>query len=171
MMRRKFCILVGLLLGLSLGLPPSALAASYLMTNGRVVNPILSLDGEVLPYMGPNLKPGVDASGSDLSLARLKRADLVDAVLSGVSFTSARIRDADFSGADLSWANLSNTVGSAFYSPTTNFEGAFERVCHPGPCEDVPFDPVAAGWTLIPEPAPGLSLLVGLVLLSFRRRL
>ncbi len=49
-------------------------ADSYQKTDGTIVNPILNIWGEVLPYAGPNLEPGADLINADLidvSLAHL----------------------------------------------------------------------------------------------------
>lgn len=79
---------------------------------------------------------GTNFSGAqltaDFAFANLRKADLTGAVLSiGADMT-------DFCNADLSFSvGLADTVGVALYSPCTDFTGTG-------------FDPVSAGWMLVP---------------------
>jgi opacity protein-like surface antigen len=106
--------------------------------------------------------------GANLSGAYLTFADLSDANLSGADLSGAYLSRADLSDADLSDANLSGanlygaiglerTLGRPDYNSTTDFTGTG-------------FDPVAAGWHLVPEPTSLALLSLGGLLLTRRRR-
>ena len=107
-------------------------------------------------------------TGANLTDAGLPHADLVSADLTGATLTSVNLNSADLTGAvlagaDLSGANLqsatglSSSTGAALYDSNTDFT-------------DTGFDPVAAGWTLIPEPGTALLMGFGLAGLAGRRR-
>jgi uncharacterized protein YjbI with pentapeptide repeats len=111
-------------------------------------------------------------SGADLSSVLLDRADLYMSNLSNANFSNASLPDvmvqfADVSGAiffgsDLRatpWLSLTN--GSAYYDAGTLF----------GTTGDYAFDPTAAGWIYVPEPAT-LSLLAlsGIAMLRRKRK-
>ncbi|MCR9096879.1 MAG: pentapeptide repeat-containing protein [bacterium] len=122
---------VALALVSALSLPSSALAASYLRTDGSIVDPILSVDAGAHPYAGIDLAPGADLHGVDLQGAQLylaalgganltgsilRGADLVDADLTHAALAGADLRDADltvarFAGADLTGATLGGDNG------------------------------------------------------------
>lgn len=99
----------------------SASAASYILTDLTVVDPILDNLGNTHPYEGNDLGPfailiGADLreanlSNADLAGANLNSADLADVILAGAGLSNAdltlvRLRRANLAGADLTGANL-----------------------------------------------------------------
>ncbi|MCP3914872.1 MAG: pentapeptide repeat-containing protein [bacterium] len=88
-------------------------------------------------------------AGADLTRAVLMTANLRNCILRGATLADAQmsftdVSDADFSDADLSGVtDLATTFGTASYNPCTQFP--------------FNFDPVAAGWTLVPSPCPGIG--------------
>jgi len=160
-------------------------AFSYLRTDGTLVDPVLRGDGFAHGCACPDLAPGVTVTG-DLEFVVLVEADLRGATIDSY-MVNANFRDANLSGASLfgnvSYANfggvdlagaqvgvsrgarlsgaygMTGMVGAALYDRDTDFSNAWVD----GGWMDagsVPFDPVAAGWTLVPE--PGTALLLGL---------
>jgi uncharacterized protein YjbI with pentapeptide repeats len=97
----------------------------------------------------------IDFSGADLTGAFLGAAALEGSTVSG----------ANFSGATLNVHNLGLTLGTAFYDLDTDFSMAYSAEVGSSL-----FDPVAAGWTLIPEPGTAVLMALGLLGLGMGRR-
>ena len=150
-------------------------ASSYQMNNGTLVDPIQTYDSAAHGYSGPNLAPGANLTGASLSDAMLTSADLEGADLSGadLSFTSLEFADlsgANLSGADLSFAyNLGSVTGSPYYDEFTSYSNAWTGCPECGGSAFL-FNPVTAGWTLVPEPNTLLLALLGLASVPLRMR-
>ena len=83
--------------------------ASYMKTDGSIVDPILDTSGRVLDFNGPNLKPGAELTSADLSDADLTDALLTGANLSGgTNLYGAVLDNAVLDGADLRDVVLTN---------------------------------------------------------------
>ena len=83
--------------------------ASYMKTDGSIVDPILDTSGRVLDFNGPNLKPGAKLTSADLSDADLTDALLTGANLSGgTNLYGAVLDNAVLDGADLRDVVLTN---------------------------------------------------------------
>ena len=99
---------------------------------------------------------GADLTNADLSQAWLDGADLSGAIFNNASLPGAQLTESGFRGAVL--VNARNlaffTLGSPTYDASTDFTGAWADGGF------TPFDPVFAGWTLVPE--PGTAVLLGL---------
>jgi hypothetical protein len=104
----------------------SAQAASFLMTDGTVVDPIQYNDFPYAdhPYAGPNLEPGVSAPGANLIDADLVDAFLIDANLTFANLSGANLTFANLSGANLFFASLFNADLSGVNLTFANLEDA-----------------------------------------------
>lgn len=118
--------------------------------------------------------------GVDFRDANLNYVDLSGSVLSGAQFGNASLVGADFSGTTLLGSDFSFTdvrggnftsatylgsgQGAAIYDPNTDFSDAWAD----GGL--IPFDPVAAGWVLVPEPSTAILLGMGLLVVGALRR-
>ena len=154
----------------------SAHAASYQKNDGTLVEPIQSaFDDGVHSYSGPNLAPEANLTGANLSealliSADLEGADLRDADLSFTNLNFVNLSGANLRGADLSFTSHVGTVtGSPYYDEGTNFFNAWTGCPECGGSAFL-FNPVTAGWTLVPEPTSLLLALLGLVFMPLYMR-
>jgi len=145
----------------------TALAASYIQTDGTIVDPIQRRTGGAHPYSGPNLEPFANLSGVDLV-----NAELIEANLTGADLSSAHLGGSDLNFADLQGANLAATTylgatsGTPFYNASTDFTNAYSGDFGVSPL----FDPVAAAWIFVPEPNSALLLVLGFAGIAAQRR-
>lgn len=189
---QRLALLVALVLASS-----GAQASSYFRIDGVTIDPIQNVSGGDHPYSGTNLGAGASLVDVDLAGANLVGAVLTDATMTGASVAGGNLAGADLtravlssanlsgvsfgtaynglnvnlSGTDLTGANLSGLTGLAFvtgvpyYDASTNFSGAWT--------DDgtIAFDPVTAGWALVPEPSTAFLLGLGLAGMAGYRRI
>ena len=92
-------------------------------TDGRIVDPILDVDGNVLPYVGNNLEANASLNYADLSYARLDYADLAAADLQFANLSYAEIQSVNLQDADLTGATIIDSFFEGFLDRAT-FTGA-----------------------------------------------
>lgn len=103
---------------------------------------------------------GAEATSTLFLNCNLTGADLRDAMLNAARFDGSDLRGADFSGADLTGVTtlpLATCDSTTLYDANTVFTGT-------------DFDPAAAGWTMVPEPAALLAPAIAASLLLLRRK-
>ena len=173
-----------------------AQGSSYFRIDEVTIDPIQSMSGGDHPYSGENLQAGATLGGVDLSGANLVGAVLTDATLTGAhligtnlaganltrtGFSSANLSGVTFgtaynglkvnlAGTDFTGANLSGLTGLEFVIGTPYYDAATNLADTWLDAGTTSFDPVAAGWTLVPEPSSALLVGLGLVGLMTRRR-
>ena len=178
-MRATTCRILGLILFLVAGQ-----ASAVTVYHNQTGDPLGDLDFS----QGADLS-GVDLSYADLDVMILEDVNLSNANLSYAWFdyailNGANLRNANLTGAlmnpvalfgaDLSGANLTNAHISPYYVP---FEEDLPEPLPPTYYDlgtdftGTGFDPVMAGWVLIPEPSTGMLLGLGLAGMAIRRRL
>lgn len=136
------------------------------------------LDGSYLAMVAND----ADFSGASLRGAVFERIDDTPTSLTGARLVAADLSGAVFSrsfpllpGIDVSGANFSRSVlrdavglgnaeGAALYDAATDFTNSWADLE-----ATVPFDPVTAGWTFIPEPNAALLTSLGLAVLGRKR--
>ncbi len=82
-------------------------AATYIKTDGTIVDPIMDNGGSPHFYSGNGLEPGADLSYASLFDANVNSADLTGADLTGATLVDANLNNADLDNADLEFAYLS----------------------------------------------------------------
>ncbi|MEC7502139.1 MAG: pentapeptide repeat-containing protein [Planctomycetota bacterium] len=92
-------------------------------TDGRIVDPILDVDGNVHPYVGNNLEANASLNYADLSYARLDYADLPAADLQFANLSYAEIVEVNLQDADLTGATIIDSFVGGFLDRAT-FTGA-----------------------------------------------
>ena len=142
------------------------------LSNADLSNADLTFAFLPLAILGDANLGGADLTNALLSYAILRDANLTNADLSGAELYGTNLGGAILTGANLTDATylgratyLGTNSGSAYYNAETDFTNAWHLA--PG---GVLFDPVAAGWTFVPEPSTALLLGIGMMGLGMRRR-
>ena len=99
-------------------------AASYVQTDGTIVDPILDIYGNVLAYSGSNLESIAQLQHASLSHANLTDADLGFATLTGADLDFASLYRANLGSANLTSANLTSANLSSATLPHASLSHA-----------------------------------------------
>ena len=131
--------------------------------------------------------PYADLRNSDLTNANLSNSDFSGGDFRGAKMLGTILSNTDLTNVDLRGASLvsakwlASVVGLPIYDSQTDFgSGVNAAYSFQGreafscfgyeTTECKRFDPVAAGWTLVPEPSSSLLISLGLIGMSLRRR-
>ena len=175
-----------------------ARAASYLKTDGTIVDPILDTYGIPHSHSGNNLEPvawlplanltnayldSANLFDADLTNADLFFADLGNADLAYANLTSASLSYADLFNANLSYANLTNaeldnanlshatfSTGTTLYDGQTVLQHGFDTAGLQAYLEASPVNAYSADIILVPEPHTLLLASLASMGLMLRRR-
>lgn len=156
-------------------LGPSVMTSGLLLSRAEFTSKNLSRMGLGFSTFSLVTIQRANLSDSDLSDSVMSSVRLIDTSLTGTNLARVAMFDVDFGGSDVTMAdfsgatfdrvlNLGSTVGRAMYSSTTDFSGAWAD------SGSTPFDPVEAGWMLVPEPTSSVFVGLGLVCLSAVQR-
>jgi len=161
-------------------LGPMVSSPNAFLSDASIFHAVLSsanLNNADLSYatLGGAFLDAANLSLADLTCAILTDANLSGANLTGANLACATLRNADLASANLTGANLSGadlsgatqlgtTFGTPYYDAQTTFSNGLGSVAWSGGyAASSHFDPVAAGWVLVPEPSTALLLGLGLI--------
>ena len=164
-------------------------AATYIKTDGTIVDPIMDIYGSPHSYSGNNLEPSADLfraslssaylSGANLYNAYLYNANLNDANLTYANLYGAYLDSANLTNADLTYANLTGadlysatfSTGTTLYDGQTVLQHGFDAAGLQAYLEASPVNATsAANIILVPEPHTLLLASLASMGLTLRRR-
>ena len=176
---RKLFLWVGLFSLVASG----ANAASYVRTDGTVVDPILTTGGAVHSYSGANLQPSADLNHADLTNANLVYSVMMDATMTDANLANANLYVANLSDANLRSANLTGanlydedltnatfSFGTILFDEQTVAQHGFDAAGLRAKLEGDWGANNANNLTIIPEPTTLLLALLALVAAPLRVR-